>query len=212
MTLKRILTLSSLLLIGSSINAAFAGNYPFQYQYDQAGFNPALPLQQKLNTTRGEYLFEDSGLYFGASDAVYQDRIVSEDHYEMDAYAGWKKSLGKFGYNLGLKSYNRSIVKNIEVQELYVGGSFEDLSVSYATNDEGEYTQMNLMTDVSSIRFGLHVGKTKPVVGEEFADWSVHASKMYRNVTFNAIMTKSDNPFNKETQFNVGFQRALSLF
>jgi hypothetical protein len=191
---------------------SFAGYYPSEFSYTEAGFNQSRPLQEKLNTTRGEFLFKKTGLYVGASDAVYKDRIVDDEHYEMDAYAGIKQNYGNFGYNFGLKSYNRSIDKDIEVQELYIGGNFRDIGLSYATNDDGEYTQLNIKHKLPLATIGFHFGKTKPLLGEEFSDWSIHASKIYKKIRFNAVVTKSEDPLNDDTQFNFGVKRSLSLF
>ncbi|MDH5259706.1 MAG: hypothetical protein OEX07_16955, partial [Gammaproteobacteria bacterium] len=169
-------------------------------------------LQDKLSTTQGELFFKKTGIYVGASDVAYQERVANEDHYEIDTYAGIKKSLGIFGYHLGLKSYNRAINKDLEVQELYVGANIQALSFSYATNDDGEYKQINLSHAISSVNVGLHLGETKTFFGKAFSDWSVHASKTYNNLIFNAIMTKSDNPLYDNAEFNFGVEKALSLF
>ena len=207
-------------LIFSSYIIAFAGfhasvnaeYYPSDFTYTEAGFNQSQPLQEKLKTTRAEIKFKKSGFYIGASDAVYKDRIVDEELTEMDAYAGIKQNYGNFGYNMGVKSYNRSIEKELEVQEYYVGGNFLNLGMSYATNEDGEYTQLNYKHKLPIATVGFHLGKTKPVFGEEYSDWSVHASRMYKSLRFNAVMTKSEDPLNSDTQFNFGVERSLSLF
>jgi len=193
------------------VNAAY---YPSDFSYTEAGFNHSQPLQEKLNTTRGEVRFQKTGLYIGASDAIYKERIVDEEHYEMDAYAGIKQNYGSFGYHLGIKSYNRSVEKDIELQEYYIGGNFRNLGLAYATNEDGEYTQINYKHKLPMATIvGFHIGKTTlPLLGEEYSDWSVHASKMYKNMRFNAVMTKSDDPQNNDAQFNFGVERSLSLF
>ena len=190
----------------------YAEYYPSQYKVSEAGFNHAAPLQEKLSTTQGEVFFKKSGIYVGASDVTYEDRVVDEDYYEIDTYAGIKKTLGLFGYHLGFKSYNRAINKDIEVQELYIGANIKDVSFSYATNDEGEYKQINLSRDISSFNFGLHLGETTTLIGDAFADWSIHASRTYKKLIFNAIMTKSKNPTLNDTEFNLGVSRAITLF
>jgi len=193
-------------------NFALAEYYPSKYQISDAGFNRSSSLQEKLSQTQGELFFKKTGLYIGASDVTHQDRIVDEDIYEIDTYAGIKKRVGVFGYHFGLKSYNRAINKDLVVQEMYVGANIDDLSFSYATNDEGEYTQINLAHAISSVSFGIHMGETKTLFGEAFADWSIHASKNYKSMVFNAIMTKSENPLFNETEFNVGVEKEFSLF
>jgi len=196
----------------SCTSLCFADSYPGSYQITTGAFNYSQPLEDKLNTTRGEYFFRKSGLYLGASDAIHKDKVTSKDSYEIDAYAGLKKELGLIGYHLGMKSYNRSIEKDVEIQELYIGGNIKDLHFSYATNDEGIYTQLNYIHEISNMSIGLHVGKTSLLIGKEFRDWSIHASKIYKGMTFNAIMTKSEDPLNSDTQLNFGVARKLSLF
>jgi len=194
----------------TSANAAY---YPSEFYYSEAGFNQSKPLQEKLNTTQGEFFFRKTGLYVGATDSTsYSKNQYDEENYELDAYAGIKQNYGDFGYHFGFKSYNRSTEKDIDVQEMYVGGNYRNFGLSYASNDRGEYTQINYKYKLSIATLGFHVGKTKPVVGEEFSDWSIHASKMYRSLRFNAIMTKSADPLNNDTQFNFGIERSLSLF
>jgi len=193
----------------SSVIAAY---YPSDFSYTEAGFNHSQPLQEKLNTTRGEVKFKKTGLYIGASDAIYKERIVDEERYEMDAYAGIKQNYGNFGYHLGVKSYNRSVEKDIELQEYYIGGNFRNLGLAYATNEDGEYTQLNYKHKLPMATIGFHIGKTTPLLGEEYSDWSVHASRMYKSMRFNAVMTKSEDPLNSDTQFNLGVEHSLSLF
>ena len=193
----------------TSVTAAY---YPSDFSYTEAGFNHSQPLEEKLNTTRGEVRFKKTGFYLGASDAIYKERIVNEDRYEMDAYAGIKQSYGDFGYHLGVKSYNRSVEKDIELQEYYIGGNFRNVGVAYATNEDGEYTQLNYKYKLPIATVGFHIGKTTPLLGEEYSDWSVHASRMYKSVRFNAVMTKSEDPLNNDTQFNFGVEHSLSLF
>ena len=190
----------------------YAEFYPSQYQISDAGFNHSISLQEKLSTTQGELFFKKSGVYIGASDVVYQDQIANEDHYEIDTYAGLKKKIGLFGYHVGFKSYNRAINKDLEVQEYYVGANIKDLAISYASNDIGEYKQINLSHDISSINIGVHLGETTTWLGDAFSDWSVYASRAYKSIIFNAIMTKSENPLNNDTEFNFGIEKAISLF
>lgn len=205
-------SVSGLFLLFACNTAAQAEYYPAQYQITDAGFNRAIPLQKKLSTTQGELFFKETGIYIGASDVAYQDKVASEDYYEIDTYAGIKKKIGLFGYHLGFKSYNRAINKDLEVQELYVGANIKDLSFSYATNDEGEYKQINLTHEISSVNIGVHLGETKTQFGQAYADWSIHASRKYKTYMFNAIMTKSDNPLYNATEFNLGLEKALTLF
>lgn len=204
-----ICTFLLLATFGTLVNA---GYYPAQYQITNAGFNHASSLQEKLKTTQGELFFKETGFYVGASDVAYQDKVASDEFYEIDTYAGIKKNLGLFGYHLGFKSYNRALNKDLEVQELYVGGNIQDLSFSYATNDEGEYKQVNLTKDISAVNVGVHLGETKTLFGKAFSDWSVHASRTYKKMIFNAIMTKSENPINNNTEFNLGIEKEISLF
>lgn len=210
MTKPRIIFMS--LLFSAYPGLTLAAFYPTNFNYSEAGFNQSQPLQDKLNTTRGEVLFEKTGIYVGASDVVYADRILNEEYYEMDAYAGIKQLYGNFGYHFGLKSYNRSIEKEVEIQELYIGGNFRNFCLSYATNEDGEYTQINFKHKLALATIGFHVGKTKPMLGESFSDWSVHASKVYKSIQFNAIMIKSEDPFNSDTQISIGLKQTLSLF
>lgn len=196
----------------ASATGAWASSYPNQYHITGTGFQHAQPLHQKLNQRQGELFFRDTGLFLGASDTVYQDRIESEEHTEVDAYAGIKKDLGLIGYHFGFKSYNRSIEKDIEFQEYFVGGNIKNLSFSYASNDDGEYTQLNLSHAISSVTVGFHLGKTKSFYGDEFSDWSVHASKEFKNIKFNAIMSNSDNPVVSGTEFNLGMERKFKWF
>ena len=200
------------LLLAACQSAAFAAYYPSEFSYTEAGFNHSQPLQEKLNTVRGELKFKKSGFYIGASDALYQERITDEENYEMDAYAGIKQDYGHFGYHLGLKSYNRSVEKDIEFQEYYIGGRYRNLGLGYATNEDGEYTQINYKHKLPLVTVGVHIGKTKPLRGDEYSDWSIHASKMYQSLRFNAVMTKSEDPNNNDTQFNLGVERTFSLF
>ncbi|HFE39532.1 MAG TPA: hypothetical protein ENK06_14150 [Gammaproteobacteria bacterium] len=210
--INKVIPVILVLLLASFQNSTFAAYYPSDFYYSEAGFNDSKPLQEKLKTTRGEFLFKETGLYIGASDAIYQDRIRDKEHYEMDAYAGIRQRYGNFGYNLGFKSYNRSIAKDVEVQEVYIGGFFQGIGLSYASNELGKYTQLNIKHKLSFATIGFHIGKTKLALGEAFSDWSIHASRMYKSMKFNAIMTKSEDPLNNDTQINLGIERSLSLF
>lgn len=205
-------SLFAFLLLSSSSTSLFAEYYPAQYQITEAGFNHTAPLQEKLATTQGELFFKKTGIYVGASDVTYQDKIASDDFYEIDTYAGIKKSIGLFGYHFGVKSYNRALNKNLAVQELYIGGNIQAISFSFATNEEGEYKQINLSHDLSSVNVGLHMGETTTLFGKAYADWSVYANRTYKNLSFNAIMTRSENPLNNGTEFNFGVEKAISLF
>jgi len=205
-------SLSGLLLLSISSAPLHAEYYPSKYQISQAGFNHVTPLQQKLSTTQGELFFKKTGIYIGASDVAYQDKVASDEFYEIDTYAGIKKKIGLFGYHLGLKSYNRALNKELEVQELYIGGNIQAVSFSYATNEEGEYKQLNLSHDVSSINVGLHLGETTTLFGKAFSDWSIYANRTYKKFTFNAIVTKSENPLYNNTEFNFGVAKVVSLF
>ena len=206
------LSFFSVLFVALSSTPLHAEFYPAQYQISGAGFNHSTSLQEKLTTTQGELFFKDTGLYVGASDVMHQDKVASDDHYEIDTYAGIKKQVGLFGYHLGIKSYNRAINKDIEVQEMYIGGNIRDLSFSYATNDIGEYKQINLSHAISSVNVGVHIGETKTLFGDAFSDWSIYASRTYKKLIFNAIMAKSSNPLLSQTEFNLGVERSISLF
>ena len=210
--MRKLLFSTFFIALASHHSSVSATQYPSDFSYTEAGFNQSQPLQEKLNATRGEIKFQKSGFYIGASDAMYKERILSDEFQEMDAYAGIKQNYGNFGYHLGMKSYNRSVDKDLEVQEYYIGGNFHNLGVSYATNEDGEYTQLNFKHRLPLATVGFHIGKTTPLLGEEYSDWSVHASKMYKSLRFNAVMTKSDDPLNSDTQFNFGVERSLSLF
>ncbi len=198
----------ALLVCGNTV----AASNPYEYVISETAFQPAIPLQKKLSQRQGELYFKDSGLFFGASDAVFEDRIVSKEHTEVDAYAGIKKDFGLLGYHFGIKSYNRSIEKDLEFQEYFVGGNIKNLSFSYASNDLGEYTQLNISQPVSSVILGIHVGKTQTLLGDEYNDWSLHASKDFKKVKLNAIMSNSDNPRIKGTEFNLGLERKFKWF
>lgn len=208
-------SIASFLLLSAASAASTALHaeyYPSQYKISDAGFNRTASLQEKLSTTQGELFFKKTGIYIGASDVAYEHKVVDKDFYEIDTYAGIKQTLGFVGYHLGFKSYNRAINKDIEVQEMYIGGNIRDVSFSYATNDEGEYKQINLNRSLSFANFGMHLGETTTLFGEAFSDWSVHASRQYKKLIFNAIMTKSENPMLNNTEFNLGVTRAISFF
>jgi len=201
----------------------FAANYPTKYQIFGAGYQKSMPLQEKLARKQGEFFHKKSGLYFGAAEPQKEDEALVEygsenkEQYKLDAYAGLKQQVGIFGYHLGFKSYNRVLApetlnKDIEVQEVYVGGNIKAFHLSYASNDEGEYTQLNFKHDVSNLTVGFHLGKTKPLLGEEFTDWSLYASKSINSMKLNAIMTQSEDPNNSDMQINFGVERELSLF
>ena len=187
-------------------------NIPSSYKISETGFQHAKPLQQRLTQRQGELFFDTTGLFIGASDVEYQDRVQSEDDPEIDAYAGIQKNVGLFGYHFGVKSYNASTNKDIEFQEYFVGANIKNLSFSYATNDEGEYTQVNLSQPVASFTVGLHVGETISLLGEKYKDWSLHASKEFKDITVNAIMTNNENPVIHGTEFNLGVKKNFKLF
>jgi len=222
---------SPLFYLGFSISAwpmfVSAASYPIQYQIFDAGYQPSIPLQERLSAKQGEFFHKSSGFYVGASDAMIPDQQnqsispthpdrMEDENYRVDAYVGIKKRVGIFGYHLGLKSYNRTIEhaisREMEVQEMYIGGNIRELYLSYATNSIGEYTQLNLSREISNMKLGFHLGKTKPLIGDEFVDWSLHASKSIEELTVNAILTQSDNPDNKDMQFNIGIERQFSFF
>lgn len=207
--IRTILSLTPLLFF---VVTAHAASYPAQYKISDSGFYQSLSLQEKLSTNRGEVYFKDYGLYVGASDVAYPDRVVSDDFYEIDTYAGIKKKIGIFGYHVGVKSYNRALNKDLTFQEMYIGGMIQNLSFSYATNESGIYRQLNLFHDVLSVKVGMHVGETLTLFGQTFSDWSVYASRTYKKMNFNAIMTKSDNPLYNNTEFNLGVEKEFSLF
>jgi len=203
---------SIFVVIFAASTSLHAEYYPSQYQITSAGFNHSKPLQKKLTTTRGELFFKETGVYIGASDVEYEDKVADKDRYELDTYAGIKKSLGLIGYHLGFKSYNRSLNKSLQVQEVYVGANLRDLSFSYATNEEGEYKQINLNHDISAFNLGLHLGKTTTLLGQVFTDWRIQASRTYKKIMFNAIVTKSEDPRLNETEFNLGVKKVVSFF
>jgi len=210
--MKFTLTSLSALLLSAICFSVQAESYPSEFQISDAGFNRSASLHDKLATTQGEIFFEDTGIYIGASDVAYQDKVADQGFYEIDTYAGIKKTLGFLGYHLGFKSYNRAINKDLKVQEVYVGANIKDLSFSYATNDEGEYKQINLSHDISSVNLGFHVGETTTLFGQAFSDWSVYAKHTYNKLIFNAIITKSENPLYNATEFNLGVEKAFSFF
>jgi len=209
------------LLLTQSV--CYASSYPTEYQIFGAGYQKSMPLQEKLALKQGEFFHKKTGFYFGATDSVNDDGETSQndqnnnDQYKLDAYAGLKHQIGIFGYNLGFKSYNQllnteTLNKEIEVQEMYIGGSIKSLHLSYATNNEGAYTQLNFKHDISDLTVGFHLGKTTPLLGEDFNDWSLYATKAINNMKLNAIMTQSEDPNNNDMQINFGIEKELSLF
>ena len=220
---NKIIISAGVILLGTQATC-IAANYPTQYQIFGAGYQKSMPLQEKLELRRGEFYHKRSGLYFGAQDTVHNDYIPETsksnreaEHNKVDAYAGLKKQLGIFGYHLGVKSYNQlfradTLDKEIEVQEMYVGGNIKSLYVSYATNNDGAYTQLNVKHDISNLTLGFHLGKTDSNLGDDFTDWSLFATKAINDMKLNAIMTQSDDPNNSDLQINFGIEKELSLF
>ncbi len=203
-------------------SVCYAASYPAEYQIFGASYQKSMPLQEKLALKQGEFFHKKTGFYFGASDSVYGTENTTKDNqnndnYKLDAYAGLKQQIGIFGYNFGFKSYNQlldteTLNKEIEVQEMYIGGNIKALHLSYATNNEGAYTQLNVKHDISNLTVGFHLGKTTPILGEDFSDWSLYATKAINNMKLNAIMTQSEDPNNNDMQFNFGIEKELSLF
>ena len=204
-----------------------SANYPTKYQIFGAGYQKSMPLEKKLSIKQGEFFHKKTGFYFGANDSTHSTDEESpptsnnpnqKDPYKLDAYAGLKHQIGIFGYHFGFKSYNQALSTDtlnrdiIDVQEIYVGGNIKALHLSYASNDEGAYTQLNFKHDLSNLTLGFHLGKTMPMLGEEFTDWSLYATKAFNNIKLNAIMTQSEDPQNNDVQFNLGVQKELSLF
>jgi len=207
-----LITTFTLSISGNALASHHLSKSPATYQIFETGFQHTKPLHEKLNQRHGELFFKNSGLFLGASDAVFQERVESEDKQEVDAYAGIKKNHGLIGYHFGVKSYNTATHKDIELQEYFVGGNIKNLSFSYASNDEGEYTQLNLSHMISSMTLGIHLGETVNFIGEKYKDWSLHASKVFKDITINAIMTNSENPVIKGTEFNLGMEKSFKWF
>ena len=210
---------TSTLLLSSAIvsTTVMASDDPSNYQIYTTGFQHTQSLQDQLKQTRGELFFKDMGLFIGASDAAKQTPTLKtskgNDNLDIDAYAGIKKKVGLLGYHFGVMSYNNGVNKNIELQEYFVGGSLKNLSFSYASNNDGEeYTQLNLSHAISSLIFGVHVGETSNLSGGKYKDWSLHACKVFKDFKVNAIMTNSENPVIKGTEFNLGMEKSLKWF
>jgi hypothetical protein len=205
-------TTSVLAISGNAMASYYSATSPAKYQIYETGYQHTMPLHEKLNQRQGELFFKNTGLFIGASDAIYQERVESEDQAEVDAYAGIKKKHGLFGYHFGVKTYNSSMHKHIEFQEYFVGANIKNVSFSYASNDEGEYTQLNLSHAISNFTLGLHLGETIHLLGEKYRDWSLYASKAFKSITFNAIMTNSEDPVIKGTEFNLGLEKSFKWF
>lgn len=216
--MNKTIAIATFLLSAVTVSTTvIAGDDPSSYQIYTTGFQHSQSLQEQLKQTRGELFFRDMGLFVGAADTSNQDQnkptSKTDGNIDINAYAGIKKKLGLLGYHFGVMSYNNAQNTNIKLQEYFVGGSVKNLSFSYASNENGEdYTQLNLSRVIASMSIGIHLGETNTLYGNKYRDWSLHASKVFKDYKINAIMTTSEDPIIKGTAFNLGMQKNLKWF
>jgi len=198
-------------LYAAAADALFAGasgSASFFRMYDNR--------EPGLRPTTGEYFSRSKGVYIGASNAFINTLELNQKELtDVDAYAGFTRRYGIFGYNVGLKTYNQTIESSPTLNELFVAGSIGAFTMGLASNVEGRYAQMSIGQESTGYTLRFHLGNTIPFEGEPFYDWRVHASKVIKDVTLNAsIVTTIDQAQSKgsETELNIGVSRNFTLF
>lgn len=183
---------------------------------NQAAFNrtTVLDLEQSKKQRQAEYYSKKLGVYVGATDALPAEQ--EQEHTEIDTYAGIANNVGDFGFNLGIKAYNQSLYSERKLNEFFVGGQYKLVSLGYAENDEGKYTQLNIHQEVlPRMNVEFHVGNTMREEGESFRDYRINAKKAYQGLLFNASLIKREaaSLYHEDgTEFSVGVSKQISLF
>lgn len=114
-----------------SVNAGIASSYIYR-GLNQSGFKPALQL--------GADYAPEAGFYFGvwgSSIRWLKDYGISNGNAEIDIYAGYKGTVGDFGYDVGVLQYYypgslKTGATRGDTTELYVAGTFKMFTLKYS--------------------------------------------------------------------------------
>ena len=112
-------------------NAGLFSDYRFR-GYSQTDYKPAF---------QGGFDFaHKSGFYAGNWNSNVEQSLYTGANLEMDFYAGFKGSLGDFGYDIGYLYYfypGSGVADSTKIKngEVYLGGSYGPVSANDSLND-----------------------------------------------------------------------------
>lgn len=157
-----------------------------------------------------DWASEGTGIYAGtwASNVDFD----SETSVELDVYAGWAKSFGDFGLDVGYLHYDYPGESSLNTDEIYVKGSWKWLSAGYYStiSDEAfgisdargsgyfdiaaEYTFPMGLTLGGSYGTTMFSGSTMGVdnSNSDYDDYKVYAGYSYTGLDFLLAWTDND--------------------
>jgi uncharacterized protein (TIGR02001 family) len=114
-----------------SVNAGIASSYIYR-GLNQSGFKPALQL--------GADYAPEAGFYFGvwgSSIRWLKDYNISNGRAEIDIYAGYKGTVGDFGYDVGVLQYYypgslKAGATRADTTEIYVASTYKMFTAKYS--------------------------------------------------------------------------------
>ncbi len=121
-----------------------------------------------------------SGAYVGIWASTIDDDGDSALGYEL--YVGYEGAIEEFGYDVGLVSYHTTVSGDDPMQEIYLGGSYEDFSltlykgITSDENDKDTYIEFGAGFDLDVVDLGLHLGYADND-GDTANDFAVTVSK-----------------------------------
>lgn len=114
-----------------SVNAGIASSYIYR-GLNQSGFKPALQLGADYAPEAGFYIGT-----WGSSIRWLKDYSISNGNAEIDLYAGYKGTVGDFGYDVGVLQYFypgslKPGATRADTTEVYVAGTFKMFTLKYS--------------------------------------------------------------------------------
>ncbi len=165
-------------------------------------------------TNDGGFMF--AGLNYQHKNGVYAFGKTNnvDDNGEMamevDYGGGIKRKLGEMGVDLGVISYNFPNTTRDTVNELYVGSSYKALSAAFATNEGGNYLQLNAQHRFPQrVTVTLHAGNTYPKDGTDFMDTGLHIHKSFKQLSVHADVVHSAADQLGGTKYAIGLSQPL---
>lgn len=169
------------------------------------------------------------GLDYSSSIGLYAGTWISNLNggsasYETDIYGGYAGKAGGFGYDVGLIHYYYRGNSQLSTTEVYVGGSYENLSAklfytndAVSTNLDALYATANFAIPVSKTvtitpAVGYSFGETYDAPSTEVLDYGVTLTKaLNEGFTFSFGLTGTDrNGVNDETLV-IGLKKNFEL-
>lgn len=142
----------------------------------------------------------ESNLYLGAWASNVEDTATSNDGFEIDLYAGFTFDLGNDrAIDIGYIAYEYTDNAFTDVQEVFIGFTFKQLSVTYYDGDRDNngidyyYLDVKYLLELQNeVKLGFHYGHQGENAGSDADDISVSLSKEFQDLNVSLTFSSYD--------------------